>query len=264
MSKKFIYSKIEPQRASKEINTLEDLMKSLRISTPESGYDTDSIRAGSNTPDSMALKQKVSTDLTEYEGVDLSCSNIPVHQERVVVEVHATEKLDDTLPVSDEEEASPLESSKGEADLLKNCELVRTLTKDGCIISALETKSNRSSGMLKFMTTRDTGRVKSLNSSSFHTVILDKDTGKLGFTIVGGSDSPRGSMGIYVKNIMTGGQAAEKGELRVRDEILAVNGVSLSGMTHDGALELIRSVKRGKLVLQVERRSTKRNSYPNC
>ena len=36
---------------------------------------------------------------------------------------------------------------------------------------------------------------------------------KLGFTIVGGLDSPKGAMGIYIKTISTDGLAYESGQL---------------------------------------------------
>lgn len=90
----------------------------------------------------------------------------------------------------------------------------------------------------------------------FHTIIYEKGPGKknLGFTVVGGKDSPRGSLGIFVKTILENGQAAADGRLKEGDEILAVNGQAFHDMTHADAVAAIKSIRTGPMALHICRR----------
>lgn len=91
---------------------------------------------------------------------------------------------------------------------------------------------------------------------SFLTIVFEKGAGKksLGFTIVGGVDSPRGALGIFIKNILPTGQAAEDGRLQAGDEILAVNGHVCHDLSHEEAVKLIKGVKQGEIALNICRR----------
>lgn len=91
---------------------------------------------------------------------------------------------------------------------------------------------------------------------SFQTVVFQKGPGKksLGFTIVGGVDSPRGALGIFIKNILPTGQAAEDGRLQAGDEILAVNGQVCHDLSHEDAVKLFKGVKQGEIGLNICRR----------
>ena len=122
-------------------------------------------------------------------------------------------------------------------------------------------------------------------------MVFEKGQGRksLGFSIVGGRDSPKGIMGIFVKTILPTGQAAENGRLLegklrylfnretilfnsyntfcrlillithpfslIGDEILAVNGSILHGLSHGDAISIFKSIRSGPVVLQIARRN---------
>uniref|UniRef100_A0A673VFR7 PATJ crumbs cell polarity complex component n=1 Tax=Suricata suricatta TaxID=37032 RepID=A0A673VFR7_SURSU len=81
-------------------------------------------------------------------------------------------------------------------------------------------------------------------------ITLEKGSEGLGFSIVGGYGSPHGDLPIYVKTIFAKGAAADDGRLKRGDQILAVNGETLEGVTHEQAVAILKRQK-GTVILTV-------------
>ncbi|XP_059780714.1 multiple PDZ domain protein isoform X6 [Balaenoptera ricei] len=97
------------------------------------------------------------------------------------------------------------------------------------------------------------------SSSVFHddlgppqckSITLDRGPDGLGFSIVGGYGSPHGDLPIYVKTVFAKGAASEDGRLKRGDQIIAVNGQSLEGVTHEEAVAILKRTK-GTVTLMV-------------
>lgn len=95
------------------------------------------------------------------------------------------------------------------------------------------------------------------SGSELLTVTFVKGAGRgaLGFSVVGGRDSPRGAMGIYVRRLFPGGQA--EALLREGDQLLSLNGEPFEGLSHAEAIAAFKRVRQGELVLRVARRPPK-------
>ncbi|XP_052873259.1 uncharacterized protein LOC128278570 [Anopheles cruzii] len=98
--------------------------------------------------------------------------------------------------------------------------------------------------------------IEGIHKCIYLTVTFYKGTGmkSLGFSIVGGRDSPRGNMGIYVKTVFPSGQAALDGTLKAGDEIQSINEDAVQGMSHAETIALFKNVKEGPVVLKLARR----------
>ena len=91
---------------------------------------------------------------------------------------------------------------------------------------------------------------------------------------MGGKDSPKGSIGIYVKSVFPNGQSLgvlQEGELNFLhllenvslfgisgDEIFSVNGRSVSGLTHHEAISIFKDIKVGSVQVTMGRREVKK------
>lgn len=90
-----------------------------------------------------------------------------------------------------------------------------------------------------------------VEEEAWHTVVLERGHDGLGFSIVGGHNSPHGDLPIYVKNVFEKGAAAACGQLKRGDQILAVDGINLQGLSHQEAVAVLKKVE-GTVTLTIQ------------
>ncbi|XP_026159401.1 multiple PDZ domain protein-like [Mastacembelus armatus] len=90
----------------------------------------------------------------------------------------------------------------------------------------------------------------SLCARRYKTITLERGPSGLGFSIVGGFGSPHGDLPVYIKTVFNKGAAIEDGRLKRGDQIIAVNGHCLEGVTHAEAVAILKKNK-GTVVLTV-------------
>lgn len=94
--------------------------------------------------------------------------------------------------------------------------------------------------------------------------------GKTSSNLTGSSNGSNGSMkndgdlGIFVKNVIHGGAASRDGRLRMNDQLVSVNGVSLLGQSNAEAMDTLKRAivnhpgkHPGMITLQVARKITR-------
>jgi partitioning defective protein 3 len=109
---------------------------------------------------------------------------------------------------------------------------------------------------------------------TLHIPVHDTEKAGLGVSVkgkTGSSNSSTGSansykqdgdLGIFVKSVLHGGAASRDGRLKMNDQLLSINGISLLGQSNAEAMDTLRramlhtsgSAQPGKIVLSVARR----------
>ena len=82
---------------------------------------------------------------------------------------------------------------------------------------------------------------------------LHRGNEKLGFSIVGGKGSSHGDLPIYINNIYADGAAGKDGRLCKGDEILSVNGIGFTDVTHECAANTLKYLS-GDVEFTIRRR----------
>lgn len=111
---------------------------------------------------------------------------------------------------------------------------------------------------------------------TFHIPVHDSEKAGLGVSVKGktGTAVPNpsnakhdGDLGIFIKSVLHGGAASRDGRLKMNDQLLSVNGISLLGQSNADAMDTLRRAMLqtggkypGVIVLKIARRASSRPS----
>ncbi|XP_047101083.1 uncharacterized protein LOC124719931 [Schistocerca piceifrons] len=95
-------------------------------------------------------------------------------------------------------------------------------------------------------------KTRSYTRGTPQTVIITKQEGqKIGLSIVGGSDSPRGPE-FFVKALDPHGLAAASGYIKKNDKIISINRKLLCGLTHKQAIDAFNTFISGRMLIEIQ------------
>lgn len=124
------------------------------------------------------------------------------------------------------------------------------------LITALESHVSSVRGTLKKkLQKQGTKYLPRAASMAVEVVDLVKGEASLGVGIMGGSDRPThvfrqgDKPGIFIREVIPGGMAANSGKLRTGDRILSINGTDVSSCPHDKAIRMLVTGKESLTLL---------------
>ncbi|XP_063314846.1 tyrosine-protein phosphatase non-receptor type 13 isoform X2 [Pelobates fuscus] len=86
----------------------------------------------------------------------------------------------------------------------------------------------------------------------------------LGFQIVGGETTGKLDLGLFINSITPGGPAGVDGRLKPGDRLISVNGISLEGVSHQTALDILQgSPEDVALLVSQQKEKNPKGQLPN-
>lgn len=232
----------EEAALSRPITMVEVISDTIRRNVPF-GSISSSNRQGS--PDYRSIKIKNPEDIPKtVQRIRLKSDSSPVSSSAASSDGGSSGIGEDLI------DGNPLQRSKTEQNISSRDELDCSM--DG---------TKYESGVRILINEEGSSYIEGIHTKcTYLTVTYYKGAGmkSLGFSIVGGRDSPKGNMGIYVKTVFPSGQAALDGNLMAGDEIISINDVNVHGMSHAETIGLFKNIKEGPVVLKLTRRKYQR------